>query len=43
MDALDSERHFPQDPHLVTSKTELCTLEVGHFEARIMDQTVVHK
>ena len=43
MNTLNSERNLSKNPHLVASKTELGTLEVGHLEANITDKTVVHK
>ena len=43
MNALNSYGDFPQDPHFVTSKAELSTLEVAHLETNITNKTIVHK
>ena len=42
MNALNSYGDFPQDPHLVSPKAELGTLEVAHLETNITNKTIVH-
>ena len=43
MDTLNSCGDLPQDPHLVSTITELGTLEVSHLETSVTHQAVVNK
>ena len=43
LDSLDSEGDLAEDPHLVASKEEPLTLEVGHLQSKTAHQVVINQ
>ena len=43
LDRLDSEGDLTEDPHLVTSKEELLTLEIRHLQSKTPHQVVIYQ